>query len=54
MPDRDPTLSLKLGEKGIKISGILRSFQKCVELLHLKVHKDIFSEKRFFAKSKKP
>jgi hypothetical protein len=36
--------------KGIKRSRILRSFQKCVELLRQEVPKDFFSEKRFFAK----
>jgi hypothetical protein len=38
-----------LGVQGIKRRGILRGFQKCVELLRQKVPKDFFSEKRFFA-----
>ncbi len=40
-------ISLKLGAKGIKRSGILRWFQKCVELLRQEVPKDFFSEKNF-------
>ncbi len=43
-------MSSKLGAKGNKRSGILRWFQKCVELLRQKVSKDFFSEKHFFAK----
>ena len=46
-------ISSKLGVQGIKRSGILRWFQKCVELLHQEVPKDFFSEKRFFAKFSK-
>ncbi len=42
-------ISSKLGVQGIKRSGILRWFQKCVELLHQEEPKDFFSEKRFFA-----
>jgi hypothetical protein len=34
--------SSKLGAKGIKRSGILRFFQKCVDILH---QQDFFSEK---------
>ena len=43
----------KLGVQGIKRSGSLRWFQKCVELLRQEVPKDFFSEKRFFAKFSK-
>ncbi len=43
-------ISSKLGVQGIKRSGILHWFQKCVELMCQKVPKDFFSEKRFFAK----
>jgi hypothetical protein len=43
-------ISSKLGAKGIKRSGILRWFQKCVEFSHQEVPKDFFSEKRFIAK----
>ncbi len=46
-------ISSKFGVQGIKRSGILRWFQKCVELLRQKVPKDSFSEKRFFAKFSK-
>ncbi len=38
-------ISSKLGTKGIKRSGILRLFQKCVELLRQEVPKDFFSRK---------
>ncbi len=48
-------ISSKLAVQGIKKSGILRWFQKCVELLRQEVPKDLFSEKQFFAKfSKSP
>ncbi len=43
-------ISSKLGVQGIQRSGILRWFQKCVELLRQEVAKDFFSEKRFSAK----
>jgi hypothetical protein len=48
-------ISLKLSTKGVSIkrSGILRRFQKCVELLRQEVPKDLLSEKRFFAKFSK-
>ncbi len=42
-----------MGAKGIKRSGILRWFQKCVELLRQEVFKDFFSEKHFLAKFSK-
>ena len=43
-----------MGVQGIKRRGILRGFQKCVELLRQEVPKDFFSEKQFFAKFSKP
>ncbi len=43
-------ISSKLSMQGIKRSGILRWFQKCVELLRQEVPKDFFSEKQFFCK----
>ncbi len=46
-------ISSKLGVQGIKRSGILRWFQKCVELFRQEVPKDFFSEKQFFAKFSK-
>jgi hypothetical protein len=46
-------VSSKLGAKGIKRSGILRWFQKCVEFLRQEVPKYLFSEKQFFAKLSK-
>ena len=46
-------ISSKLGAKGIKRSGILRWFIKCVELLRQEVPKDLLSEKRFLAKFSK-
>ncbi len=46
-------ISSKLSTKGIKRSGILRWFQKCVELLCQEVHKDLLSENCFFAQFSK-
>ena len=46
-------ISSKLAMQGIKRNGILRWFQKCVELLHQEVPQDFFSEKRFLAKFSK-
>ncbi len=47
-------ISSKLGTKGVKRSGILRWFQKCVELLRQEVPKDFFPRKMiFFAKFSK-
>jgi hypothetical protein len=42
--------SSKLGVQGIKRSGILRWFQKWVELLRQEVLQNFFSEKWYFAK----
>ncbi len=41
-------ISLKLGVQGIKRSGILHWFQKCVELLRQEVPKDFFLRKAIF------
>ncbi len=46
-------ISSKLNTKDIKRSGILRSFQKCVEFLRQEVPKDFLSEKQYFAKFSK-
>ena len=43
-------ISSKLGVQGIKRSGILRWFQKCVELLRQEVPKDFFSKFSKFLK----
>jgi hypothetical protein len=49
VPYKNWNFFFKLGAKGIKRNGILRWFQKCVELLRQEVPKDFFSEKRFLA-----
>ncbi len=46
-------ISSKLAVQGIKRSGILHWFKKCVELLLQEVPKDFFPEKQFFAKFSK-